>query len=591
VCLVVTTLAVIIYRDTPEHDEERLSRILTFFGVPWQSLRLTELVNTSLPSREEGSYAVFGPAQAIWTALGIPDVAAVLRRAVAVYAYITCNVDASARALSEITGRPWALEAASEGPASIEVTDQFTDLTGPMSGLKVKAHQTAVTLTPVALSAVRVESSLPHERTIVPIVLLNGRAAFASVGCDAVRLYISATAPIVDIDQPVHRNYYDIKDDFLQTVPLVMFIIWVFRRTMWRPREIGACLIIDDPLLKQHYGFCDFTRLRDAMRQHGFTTNIAFIPWNWRRTTKTDSDFFRREADMFSVSIHGCDHVAAEFGRTSAEYVSNAATLAQARMNKHEHRTQIRHERVMVFPQGVFSSICPDILKRHGFVAAINTEISPVDSAGGKTLVRDVWDIAILRYGSFPIYTRRYEHHGLENFAFDLLVGKPCFIVAHHGFFRDRGAKLLQLVANLSRLNPDLRWRSPAEVIRRSYRWRNADGRDEYEMYGTELIVPQLSGANRARVRKKETDFDSVAEVLCDDRAISWKGDLGFLTFEPELSGACETLVSLRYKRGTVVRRRNRSLRSKIAVAARRFLSEMRDEVVPKVSPRRTMPS
>ena len=124
----------------------------------------------------------------------------------------------------------------------------------------------------------------------------------------------------------------------------------------------------------------------------------------------------------------------------------------------------------MVFPQGVFSSICPGILKRNEFIAAINTEVSPVD--GEKTLLRDVWDVAILRYGSFAIFTRRYEHHGLENFAFDLLLGKPCFIVAHHDFFSDKGARLLHLVARLSRLNHDLRWRSPAEVIRRSCRWR-----------------------------------------------------------------------------------------------------------------------
>ena len=93
------------------------------------------------------------------------------------------------------------------------------------------------------------------------------------------------------------------------------------------------------------------------------------------------------------------------------------------------------------------------MLKRNGFVAAVNTEISPVDATGPKTLVRDVWDIAIVRYGSFAIYTRRYQQHGVENFAFDLLLGKPCFIVAHHEFFRDGGAALVTLIDNLRALN------------------------------------------------------------------------------------------------------------------------------------------
>ena len=138
-----------------------------------------------------------------------------------------------------------------------------------------------------------------------------------------------------------------------------MFITAIFRDVMWRPQERGACVIIDDPLLKRRYGFCDFTRLRDDMRRHDFTTNIAFIPWNWRRTTRSGGELFRRNPDVFSVSIHGCDHVKAEFGMSSTEAIDTAASLAQTRMRRHQDRTNIRHEPVMVFPQGVFSSICP----------------------------------------------------------------------------------------------------------------------------------------------------------------------------------------------------------------------------------------
>ena len=138
-----------------------------------------------------------------------------------------------------------------------------------------------------------------------------------------------------------------------------MFITWAFRDVMWRPHELGACLIIDDPLLKSRYGFCDFPRLRDLCGKHRFTTNIAFIPWNWRRTTRRASEFFRSESDLFSVSVHGCDHVAAEFGATSLDVIDGRARLAQTRMRKHQARTQIQYDPVMVFPQGVFSSHVP----------------------------------------------------------------------------------------------------------------------------------------------------------------------------------------------------------------------------------------
>jgi hypothetical protein len=51
--------------------------------------------------------------------------------------------------------------------------------------------------------------------------------------------------------------------------------------------------------------------------------------------------------------------------------------------------------------------------------------------------------VAILRYGQFPIYTRRYMHHGIENFAFDGLLRKPCFLVGHHELLRDHGKKFV----------------------------------------------------------------------------------------------------------------------------------------------------
>ena len=316
---------------------------------------------------------------------------------------------------------------------------------------------------------------------------VDGVPAFVRTEYNGVPAYFSASTAIVDIDAPVGGNFYDVKAHFLSAVPLVMFVTSIFRDVMWRPQELGACLIIDDPLLKSRYGFCDFPRLRDSMRQHGFTTNVAFIPWNWRRTTRAASEFFRREADVFSVSIHGCDHVAAEFGSASPETLDNKARLAQTRMQAHQQRTGIEHDPVMVFPQGVFSHECPPVLKLNGFVAAVNTEIAPVNDGHARTAVRDVWDTAILAYGTFPIYTRRYAFHGIENFAFDLLLGKPCFIVAHHEFFRDGGAALTTLVEKLSSLNCTLRWSSPREVIRRAYR-RRSDGNIEHvEMYGSEL--------------------------------------------------------------------------------------------------------
>ena len=120
-----------------------------------------------------------------------------------------------------------------------------------------------------------------------------------------------------------------------------------------------------------------------------------------------------------------------------------------------------------------------------------------------------------MKYGCFPIFTRRYAHHGLENFAFDLLLGKPCLIVSHHDFFKDNCAELIELIEKLQSLNCCLRWRPLGEVIRRACRRRVIGvGAEEVEMYGNELLIHNpLDQAINVHVRKRETAADLVAEV------------------------------------------------------------------------------
>ena len=220
------------------------------------------------------------------------------------------------------------------GCANFTVTESAPEVTGAMSGLMLMARTSAheATLSPPTDAASGVGSPGLNAGDMQTIVAVNGRPAFARFAYDGVPMYVCASGEVVDLHQPVRRGFFDVKDCFLQAVPLVMFITATFRDVMWRPQEHGACVIIDDPLLKRHYGFCDFTRLRDDMRRHGFTTNIAFIPWNWRRTTRPAASSSAATRIVFSVSIHGCDHVKAEFGVSSAEAIETAASLAQTRM-------------------------------------------------------------------------------------------------------------------------------------------------------------------------------------------------------------------------------------------------------------------
>ena len=89
----------------------------------------------------------------------------------------------------------------------------------------------------------------------------------------------------------------------------------------WVAPERSASLIIDDPLLRPTYGFVDYRELLSLMQRYKFSTNIAFIPWNWRRSDPSITRLFRENPEYYSLSVHGCAHTQAEFGRDDSDYL------------------------------------------------------------------------------------------------------------------------------------------------------------------------------------------------------------------------------------------------------------------------------
>jgi hypothetical protein len=464
------------------------------------------------------------------------------------------------------------LQDAPVGDLALRVSDEMTDLTGPMAGLNFPLRLTSEDAVLTGVSACG--NSMP-----ATVISAGDAPVFLRFQKSGVPVFLSTSSHMVDIDQPVGEPFYDVKKHFCSVVPLLLFVRFMFPDIAWRPQELGACLIIDDPLLKPRYGCCDFVQLRDLMREHKFTTNIAFIPWNWRRTSPAAREFFGNESGFFSVSIHGCDHTGGEFGATSLDVLDSRARLAQSRMRNHESRTGIQHDSIMVFPQGVFSSACPEVLKQSDYVAAVNTEINPVDSLKARTRIRDVWDVAIMTYGAFPIFTRRYAFHGIENFAFDLLLGKPCLIVAHHDSFKDGGASMVELIKKIGSLNCCLHWRPLGEVIRRACRLR-ADGEvtEELEMYGNELLVANSTNeAIEIKIRKRKSKDDFAFEIICDGKPTTWTTGVEHVIFGGRIPPHSEIHFQVLYPKNGQGGKERRTLRFEVAVAVRRILSEFRD--------------
>jgi hypothetical protein len=550
----------------------RLGRILDFFGVPWEAMEVSTLADKMSGPQDQ---VLFGTAQVVAAALMREKGADFhIAQQAGFYVHIDDDHRASESGLQFLCGdADLSLREVPSGKVPIRISSELAEVAGTMAGLQVSSQLRKE-------DAIVVGGVPAREPRFATVISAAGAPIFLRFKWNGVPVYFCASSYMVDIDQMVPAGFYDVKKHFCSVVPLVIFLRCMFPDVAWRPRELGACLIVDDPLLKQRYGSCDFGRLRDLMQQHGFTTNIAFIPWNWRRTSRAAGKFFSSESEHFSVSIHGCDHIGAEFGATSLNALDDKAKLAQSRMRNHEVRTGIHHDAVMVFPQGVFSTLCPEALKRNGFLAAVNTETQPADSHNALTRIKDVWDVAITAYGGFPIFTRRYAFHGLENFAFDLLLGKPCLIVSHHEFFKDGEAELIELIEQLRSLNCCLRWSPLGDVIRRACRRRLVGaGVEEVEMYGNELLIDNPSGREiKLRVHKRETQAELVTEILSDGEPVTWTTEADQLVFSESIGPHSEKQFQVIYRESASAAKEGRSLRFEVSVAVRRVLCEFRDD-------------
>lgn len=221
-----------------------------------------------------------------------------------------------------------------------------------------------------------------------------------------------------------------------------------------------ACLTIDDPLLRPKYGCLEYAGLLREMKAHRFFTEVAFIPWNYRRSSRETVLLLVGNGDCYAVCVHGCDHLYDEFGGRDYEHLSALCSTALWRMDRHQKLTGMPYEPVFVFPQGRFSSVAMRALRDQGYLAAFNSTLRATD--GVDLSVAECGQPATLVYDRFPLFQRRHPNDriGIED---DVVSGRPVILVVHHDAFREGYGSLTATVDWLNGLC-DTKWCSLAQI-------------------------------------------------------------------------------------------------------------------------------
>lgn len=465
------------------------------------------------------------------------------------------------------------------------VTGGVCDRSGPISAAAFNVKRDPELCGPLAGLTVPRQASGPVAGLkfaggagAVELICVDNTAIF---GClKGSRIFLSASGKI-GLDEALAENFR--ASAVLEWLaPILLYVRAAFPEVRWKPRRNMGCLIIDDPMLRPRYGFLNLLQLLSKLEESNSAANLAFIPFNWKRSRKSVADLVRKNTRM-AICIHGCDHTRAEYGSSNGAWLDALTTLALQRMQGHQESTGVPHERIMVFPQGIFSAEAMATLKNHNFVAVVNTEVVPNhQTRSGSIRLRELLSVAADCYSGFPLFSRRNYDADLADFAIDMLLGKPTLIVAHHQFFQSGFGPFLQLASDLNRLDPQLQWRPLGEVIENACLWRfQPDGTVAVKMFANQMQLQNDSAARtRYRIEKSESDLGAVSEVLINGQPQSFERAGADLRVCCELASGESALVRVLYREPKRNGAATFSLKYRAQSAARRYMCDFRDGYV-----------
>jgi hypothetical protein len=326
------------------------------------------------------------------------------------------------------------------------------------------------------------------------LITIEERPFFIALKLEKCHIFLVGCKDVADVNAYVSPGTR-IRPHFSQLIPAMMFLKAVFKDAAWHAPAPYANFTIDDPLIQKRYGFLRYDRLLKTMDSCGFATSIAFIPWNYQRTSPDTARLLRSRPDRFSLVIHGCDHTAGEFGVNDVSHLSNKINLAIERMERHALLTGLPYERVMVFPQGVFSTAAMRALASADCLAAVNSTALPVPEDGILVQLKDLLDVAILSYEGFPLFVRRYPG-SISDCALDLFLERPLLLVEHHGYFRRGWDEITEFVSRVNALDERLSWRGLGDLVREAVLTRSG--------IGDEISVKRYVRGERAGTIRRE---------------------------------------------------------------------------------------
>ncbi|HTT22801.1 MAG TPA: hypothetical protein VMG82_27980 [Candidatus Sulfotelmatobacter sp.] len=325
----------------------------------------------------------------------------------------------------------------------------------------------------------------------------------------------------------------DVVGAFLRIAPAMIFVRYSAGERGWHALHYFANFTIDDPWLRQPYGYVDYKGLFEEMEKHNFHTTIAFIPWNYNRSEPEVVSLFRSHPERFSIAIHGNNHDHKEFSDFRsiplADQISDVKQ-ALARMERFRTLTGLPYDKVMIFPHSIAPEGTLAELKTYNYMATVNSTNVPEDMVSPYTssfVLRPM----TLSFAGFPSL-RRYSVDAPISRSFLAIsefLDRPLLFYGHSDSFA-HGINAFDGVADeVNQLEPATEWRSLGEIVRHLYMVKLRDD-SNYDVlaFSNNICLDNTAGRNVTfYVQKHEIGSQTIDSVTVDGKvhAYALQGD------------------------------------------------------------------
>lgn len=386
-------------------------------------------------------------------------------------------------------------------------------------------------------------------------------------------------------------------------MPMLMFLKYSLGDRCWHGTNDYANLTIDDPWLREPYGFISFTNLCREAKKASFHVTIGFIPFNYKKSQIGAVEVFRKCKENLSIAIHGNNHDFSEFRSSKNERLADKKnsdiypdekSILQAlyRMNTFSRKTDLSYDRVMIFPRGMFTKESLGLLKKHNFLITVNGTI-PFNAEEIANQVDRMRGITF-EFEKFPMLIRS----GISDWKNDkralaiekswiqirLFLDLPILFYTHHSFFKDGADEFNSIANTVNRIQPEVVWTGLGNIGNRLYLQKKSNDREiEILAFSSDLIIKNKYNVPMKFVVRKQEDFMiPIQTVVVDGVEHEYVKDGNYIRAEVLIEPGCEKNIRILYYSDSQVGSFTYS-DSDLQATLIRTLSDFRDNYLSKV--------